>query len=411
MSASPGGPGSARSAVEFALRHLGTRDHGDLVGLIEHAIVRPSSATGATLAPLVAPTAVLENWSAADRAAAVWQVIQQGIQDPDVSPTRQSRRRRALQAAFRLPDEDIEESWGSSLTERFKQLRALKSVFNQPTSTQPMEMAWSRGVRLLAAYVEDRLTELRTPSDWESYRSLGTAGRHGVSPEQGYVYIDPETGVQAVFRKPSSGAQPVFVNLFVTTVFMRKRSVYRRITERLITAQANGVEYYTARGFAGRSPRLTYVPVQALWGCRAEFIEAPRPGRPAVTRLWFPAPLNEGEQAHLVSEVIDENVTDERHWVDVDIDHHGIAPGRLAYGNRLPISGLTIRIRFDEDCLPESVWWYAELNERERYDQPPAGDPHLLQAGGVDVQHTFTDQLCQPRESYGIAFSWPSTTT
>jgi len=73
------------------------------------------------------------------------------------------------------------------------------------------------------------------------------------------------------------------------------------------------------------------------------------------------------------------------------------------------ISGLTIRIRFDEDFLPEAVWWYAEQTENERYLQPPAGDRHLLPLLGSAVQHTFTEHVCQPREHYGLAFSWPMT--
>src|SRR5882757_2913502 len=123
--------------VESALRHLGIQGHGVLIDLIRHAIDRPHSDNGVKLAPLTEPTAVLVDWTAAERAHALWRIILEGIRDPDVSPTSRSRRRRALQAAFRLADEDIHEPWGSSLNERFKQLRGLRSVFNDPTSTQP----------------------------------------------------------------------------------------------------------------------------------------------------------------------------------------------------------------------------------------------------------------------------------
>jgi len=57
--------------------------------------------------------------------------------------------------------------------------------------------------------------------------------------------------------------------------------------------------------------------------------------------------------------------------------------------------------------MPETVWWYAELNESERYDPPPTGDPRLLTIVGNGVQHTFANP-CQPRESYGLAFKWPA---
>jgi len=375
----------AYSPVEKALRHLGTRTHDTPANLIKAAIDGPASEIGNRLAPLIQPTALLTEWSTSERAQAVWQIIREGIQAPDVGPTADSRRRRALQAAFRIPDPDVDEPWGGSLTDRFKQLKRLRSVYSRATSTQPMEDAWRRGVRALAHHVERRYGDLTTPEAWDVYR--------------------PPANENPMFRQPSKGAQPVFVNLFVTTVFMRKRAVYRRITERLITAQADNVGYYTARGFAGITPRLTYVPVQALWGCRAEFITSR--DRPAVTRLWFPRPLRRGQQAHFASEVIDENITEERFWIDVDIDHHGIAPGKFHHDGMVPVSGLTIRVRFDEGYIPEKIWWYAELNERERYDPPPLGDHHFVTVVGNDASHTFVDLPCQPRESYGLAFKWP----
>jgi hypothetical protein len=367
---------------------------------------RPESATGEALAPLIRPTAVLEDWTLDERAEAVWRLIQDGIESPDVGPTTLSRRRHALYAAFRVPILEIAEPWGSSLHERFKQLQGLTRVFRQPTSTQPMEMAWRRGVVALADYLEGRIGSLGTAESWKEYRS-DRQGRPSAATAVWEPYFGERAASASEFRPPSLGAQPVLVKLFVTTVFMKRRTVYRRITERLIMAREDGVAYYTARGFSGKPPRLTYVPVRALWGCTAEFVESSPPGRPAVTRLWFPRPLKKGDHAYFASEVVDENITEERHWVDVDIDHHGIARGQVAYGGLVPVSGLTIRVRFDEGYLPEAVWWYAELNERERYDSPPAGDPHLLDVAGQDVQYTFTERPCQPRESYGLAFSWP----
>jgi hypothetical protein len=100
------------------------------------------------------------------------------------------------------------------------------------------------------------------------------------------------------------------------------------------------------------------------------------------------------------------NITAEWDWIDVDIDHHGIARGELMLGGKFPVGGLTIRVRFQEGHLPDAVWWYAEMNERERLDRPPVGDGRLLTISGHDVQHTF-EQHCQPRESYGLSFAWP----
>jgi len=194
---------------------------------------------------------------------------------------------------------------------------------------------------------------------------------------------------------------------------MRGRSVCRRVTERLITSRKphGDLEYYTATGYmVGDRDGRTYIPTRSVWGCRDEIVDSRRAGHAPVTRLWFPKPLKYGEQAYFASEaVLDEegDPTDERFWVDVEVDHHGIARGRLLYGQKLPIRGLTIRIKFDDDFLPEAVWWYAELTVNERWIQPPANDRHLLPLVGNAVQYTFTEHVCQPREHYGLAFSWP----
>jgi hypothetical protein len=74
----------------------------------------------------------------------------------------------------------------------------------------------------------------------------------------------------------------------------------------------------------------------------------------------------------------------------------------------VPISGLTIRVMFDNDHLPEACWWYAEQTERERRQRPPDGDHHLLTIVSNTVEHTFTEK-CQPRENYGISFLWPES--
>jgi hypothetical protein len=50
----------------------------------------------------------------------------------------------------RIPDKEIGEEWGASLTERFRQLKVLRSTFGEVTSTQPMEIAWKRGVERLS---------------------------------------------------------------------------------------------------------------------------------------------------------------------------------------------------------------------------------------------------------------------
>ena len=106
-----------------------------------------------------------------------------------------------------------------------------------------------------------------------------------------------------------------------------------------------------------------------------------------------------------MSEVVyDDNQGDLLGWHNVDIDHYGIEAGELRDG-LWPVRGLTIRIKFDSDSLPSAVWWYAELNESERYVEPPVGSPRRLDVVCGDVIKTF-ERPCQPRESYGIAYRW-----
>lgn len=376
-------------AVEAALRHLGARRYDDLVELIEQAIIRPEGDAGPILTPLIEATSVLSDWTAAERAHAVWKVIEEGVLHPRV--TALPRRRRALQAAFRLPDEDIEEQWGASLTHRFKQLSTLP-VFGNATSTQPMEIAWKRGVEQLADHLHDRFRELRTPEDWARYK-----------PRR---LDDPaHANGDAIFRPPSEGAQKLVVNVLIMTVLMKGRGEHRRISERLITSRDDaGLKYYRAYAFSSESHHLhgrDYAGVRALWGCRAEDVY--ESGMP-VTKLWFPRPLKTDEQAHFIAEAVHEHPKDdERGWANVDVDHYGIDPGALHNG--LPVSGLTIRIRFESDHLPTSVWWYAEQNEWERYVAPPIGSPRRLPVICGEVVKTFY-QPCQPRECYGIAYAW-----
>lgn len=370
------------------MRHLGVRRYGRLVELIEHAIRRPDGRTGTILAPLTESTSVLRDWSVADRAQALWAVIEEAIVHPEIGPPAQSRRRRVLQAAFRIPDEEIDGDWKSSLTERFKQLQALH-VFAEATSTQPMEISWKRGVERLAEHLEERLKELQTPEDWVRYKLAESNGAR----------------LATVFRQPSEGAQKLFMNLYIMTVIMRGRAEARRISERLITSRDDeGLRYYTTYAFSSPDSLRgrTYATTHALWGCRAEQVAAD--GLP-VTRLWFPRPLSAGEQVHFLSEAVHEDPPDSvRGWANVQIDHQGIEPGRLLDG-LLPVSGLTIRIRFDGDCLPDAVWWYAEQNEAERYIEPPADSPRRLEVMRGHVTKTF-ERPCQPREAYGIAYRW-----
>jgi hypothetical protein len=209
-------------------------------------------------------------------------------------------------------------------------------------------------------------------------------------------------------RSPSEFAQPVYMELFITTVFMRGRTVYRRITERAVRAMEDRVDGYMARALAGSAldSSLTDIPVRPLWGCRTETPVVSHPGENGLTKLIFPTTLRRDGTHYFSSEAVNETLTEERLGVNVEVDHHGIAPGRLG-DHDIPVSGLTIRVRFDEGNLPETTWWYAEQTERERRRRPPDGDPRLLDVVGGSISYTFLKQ-CFPRENYGVSFQWPS---
>jgi len=397
--------------IEASLRYLGRQTHGILPEIIEHGMDDPTGLAGVALTPLTHPLRVAAQWTTKERALALWTLIEEGIKDSSLGPPLRSRRRHAVSAALRLPVEGISaESWGASLRTRFKQLKAVPSVFGNPSTTQPMEAAWSDGVKILAAFLRRRLQTLRSIEDWEPYRPHDEPTFD--FDEWINEYDERAHREHSTLRRPSKYAQKVFHELQVVTVHMRERTVHRRVTERLVTSrdQHGEVAFFTVIGYRVGDSGInrTYVHARSVWGCREEIIESARAGHAPVTRLRFPRPLKYGEQAYFVSEMVfDEG--EHQEWVDVEVDHLGIAPGRLLHANKLPISGLTIRIRFDNDFPPEAAWWYAELTESERYVQPPAGDRHLLPVVGNAVHYTFTEHLCEPREHYGLAFSWPAS--
>jgi hypothetical protein len=241
-------------------------------------------------------------------------------------------------------------------------------------------------------------------------RYVSTSSDHEVTPaSQAGEANFPSAKNSVDLREVAEGAeyiQPVFVSLLITTVFMTGREVGRRVTERLVTARRDNVSYYSAIGTFGKTPRTSNYPTRALWGCEAEIADSSHPRWPA-TLLRFPQPLMRGQSAHFASEVSGPDEHDERWWIDVHVDHHGIAQGEIARDGLVPVQGLAIRIRFDVDCIPEAVWWYAEMGEADRYVMPDEDDARLLTIMGRDVQYTFTESGCRRGQHYGLAFKWP----
>lgn len=342
-----------------------------------------SSKKSAELRALVdGATAAMPGGKMSDqRAKALWRMIQDEVRHVAVGDERT-----ALTAALYLDPTNRT----PSIDKRLVFARDRGDFGTQPSGKphgyDAVRHWWGAGVRLLGHAVEERLDYLGDhPGEWLVY------------------FNDIE---QPIYRSPSPGAQPIFADLFITTVFMRRRFVHRRITERVITAQRDDVEHYTARALPESDDASTAIPVQPIFGCTAKRVPSSR-GEPILTRLCFPAPLARGQQHYFSSEALVGDITGSpRLAINVEIDHHGIAPGRRL--NSIPVSGLTIRVRFDENDLPDTCWWYADVTERERYIPPDHGDDRwLAMTSQGTVEHTFTAP-CQPLANYGVSFRRPN---
>ncbi|MEV4142661.1 hypothetical protein AB0J40_03280 [Amycolatopsis sp. NPDC049691] len=359
-------------AVETALRWLARRKDGEPLHFFRDAIENPAGEPATVLRSLVAPTASL---APELRAYAVW-----GLLVDEIGVAANSRRCHTLMAAFRIPPAPGGTAWKATLGDRFRQLMLPPGVFGDPppTTPTPMHQAWRSSLAALAPSLGEKLA---AGSDWPAYISIGRAA-------------DERTWRA---RAASQGAQPVFIERMLITAVMHRRTIRRRITERDIIACEDGVDGYDTHAAIGWEHDPEDLPVTALWGCRVVASPWVHPGDPIQARLRFRRRLRQGERYTFVSEALDGQLDEERRWLNVDIDHHGIEPG-----------GLTIQLSFDAKHLPEACWWYSEQLEFERTRKPPDGDPHLLPVGDGFVRHTFVDG-CHPRESYGIAFRWESS--
>ncbi|MGW4523539.1 hypothetical protein [Amycolatopsis sp. NPDC004378] len=371
MGSEPAEEAASPEEVEAALRWLARRKDGEPLHFLRDAMEKPASEPAAVLRSLVA-SSIAE--TAEMRAFAVW-----GLIVDEIGAAGNSRRHNTLMAAFRVPPAPEGTGWKATLGDRFRQLMRVPGVFGDPppTTTTPMHQAWRQALPALAVRLAEKLVVL-DDAGWWSYVDIGRAAVEATNSER--------VGWRA--RAASRGAQPVFINRMLVTAVMHRRTIRRRITERDIVACEHGVDGYDVHAATGWTHDPDDLPVTALWACRVVTSPGKRP------RLRFRRTLGKGELYTFESEALDGQLGEERKWVNVDIDHHGIAPG-----------GLTIRVNFDSRHLPEACWWYSEQLEFERTHQPPDGDPHLLAVGDGFVRHTFLEG-CHPRESYGIAFRW-----
>ncbi|WP_410618870.1 hypothetical protein [Amycolatopsis sp. cmx-8-4] len=384
-----------KSPEKAALGSLARRKDDDLLGALRRAIESSSSGSGAVLGCLVEPTASVPAASPEVRALAIWGLIVDEI--GKLSSVVERREHFTLLAAFRLPPlPDGSVNWAPTLQDRFRQLAKVRGLFGsrEPLSDTPMNRAWASALGMLCTAVARKLAHLEGEA-WLPYVEAGRSATVGALPTIG----SSEGG-----RAPSEGAQPVFVERMIVTVVMHRRTALRRFTKRVIVARQDGLDGYDVHAVTGWSGNLIEIPVKALWNCRLVASPGAYPGAPLLARLRFRRKLRMNESYSFISEAVDMRPDEERRWIGVDIDHHGVSRGRFENGK--PVAGLTIRVNFDEECLPEACWWYAEQLEVEKLRRPPTGDPRLLDVGDGFVQHTF-EGYCHPREEYGIAFRWP----
>ncbi|GAB3141868.1 hypothetical protein GCM10027258_25310 [Amycolatopsis stemonae] len=393
----------ANSAVESALRWLARRKDGEPLRFLRYAIEDSTSGSATALGCLAAPTASLVPGTSETRALAIWGLIVQEV--GKIGSGDDSRRRNTLKAAFRMtPVPTPDAVWKGTLEDRFRQLMTLPGVFGDrpPTTTAPMHKAWKRAIARLAFSMEQRLVLLENDGEgWQERVKIGKA----VNNDGSRVRSGGWTNRIPCHRAPSRGAQPVFMERMIVRVVMTRRTATSRITERTVTAREDGVDGYDVQALTGWANDLADIPVKAIWNCRLVTVPGDHPGDPVLARLRFREKLRLDQRYTFLSEATDDRLDQERNWINVDVDHYGIAPGEVDRDGE-PVAGLTIQISFDKSCLPESCWWYAEQTDHERLRRPPAGDLRLLAVQDGFVQHTFTAP-CHPREEYGIVFRWP----
>ncbi|WP_410632846.1 hypothetical protein [Amycolatopsis sp. cmx-4-83] len=405
MAGPPAGGGSASADVEKALRWLATRKDGKPLRFLRYAAQDPTSESALLLGCLVEPTGSLPAATPDSRAYAVWGLIVDEI--GKVGSGDESRRRNTLIAAFRLsPVPGAETAWKATLDDRFSQLLGLPGVFGDPppTTTTPAHKAWRRAVARLTACVPQKLQSLQHDGQgWQRYVEIGRGGSK--QPPRGRP-VSEKSSLASGFRAPSSDAQPMFVERMVVRVVMHRTTVLRRTTERDIVACVDGLDAFDASAATGWTNDLSKLPVKAIWACRLVVRSPVHSDDPIAARLRFRRVLRRGDRYSFVSETWDDELEERRRWINVVVDHHGIAPGSLDDHGR-PVAGLTMQVAFDDHCLPEACWWYAEQVEIERLTRPQTGDPRLLEVGDGFAEHTFTEP-CQPSGDYGIAFTWPA---
>ena len=400
-------PDSSRELLEAALRQLAARPNGLLAEVLEDALRHPDEDSNRLVVPLIQAHPLFTDRPPTARAEALAQFIEECAFECATGKDR-ARIRAVLNAAFRFPEPRVTdvEPWASSLRRRHEQLKKhLPDVFDSPSTVQPMQRAWKDGVRRLAEEVQRQLIDLVEREALPLVPDQLPSGGEGRSATVGAAEDLAE------LQPASPLAQPVFMDLYVATVIMSGRRVVRRINDRLLTAQTDGVAHFKAQVYVAETDgTVTYVPTRAIFGCRAHDLTVPGSTK-QMTLLIFPRPLLEGEQVYFTSEVVfgpqTGNVGDPD-WINVDVDHFGIGRGQFDASGLRPTRGLTIRVHFDETELPRLVWWYAEADEKERETIPPAGDPRFLELDGCDVQHTF-ENVGQPRQNYGIAYTWSET--
>lgn len=369
MSPSQKPPGQP-AACEAALRALASKKGPSLKKLL--ATIEFADDDDDELLGLLRRTETFDGATPQVRALALWELIQEEIANFPVSDEDDMRELHALQAAFRLPAQDYAGSAGDSIPRRLA-LAKTAGLFAPRQGQDMPQTLWRRAVRKLGYQVENRLEELaHQPEVWAGYR-------------------------RDEFPPPPHDAQPIVMNRLTATYVMRGRAVHRATTERLVTAQADGVDRYVVRAYSPR-PGKHDVQIEALLNCkpgpRATFAGRGS-GETHEVAMYCPKPLKRGEQWFFASQVSHQQGAGEDPVVEIQVTSHGIAAG-----------GLTLRVQFDEGFFPTAVWWFADVPEHRQLAKPPSSDPHRLRCSPFGyVEHTF-GAACRPLGRYGLGWEW-----
>ncbi|TCO19105.1 hypothetical protein EV652_11484 [Kribbella steppae] len=294
-------------------------------------------------------------WSPADRAAALGRLIIElvnGISSINL--------RSAARVALNLQE--------SGSTGRSARIRWSAFANSEGANERTARNWWYEAALTLSRIIPERIHEVNAAGDWPKYRVHGVSGQARESlPPYRFARID-------------------------SCFWFEGRVGSRSVTNRRVVALEDGVDRILAVGRYYADPRPGTAQIVPQMNCELGKIREGR-GMTAV-ELRLPEPLGRGQETFISYEI--------QYHSDQDcepvVNHEVTAASVGLY---------VVRVQFDPDQIPESVWFFSARTDVEALLEPAAAEVDRLvnvsQLGYVD--HRFHD--CEYGVSYGLAWAWP----